>query len=258
MTNMNYFNKIEIEIMKVLSKEPSKYFSQYAIYRSLYDELEEELNLKDPIEKEKLQFRFSAVLLRLTSIFDDVEVLNKDGILSARLVDEKTDNTYESTDYINITEKPTEKPTKTDDTSMPSEITIIQFIVDEKIEKYYSKVDYEGNTILHSLVKYKDFERFKQLYERPDLSLSVENNKGETPIDLITDFRFSNLFIKKLLNDADDNKIKIYRNNQNIKSIDVEFTDLKKFHNDIVKQHNTTVYVIHILLVSFGVYKYFF
>ena len=27
---------------------------------------------------------------------------------------------------------------------------------------------------------------------------------------------------------------------------------------DIVKQHNTTVYVIHILLVSFGVYKYFF
>ena len=93
-------------------------------------------------------------------------------------------------------------------------------------------VDYEGNTILHSLVKYKDFERFKQLYERPDLSLSVENNKGETPIDLITDFRFSNLFIKKLLNDADDNKIKIYRNNQNIKSIDVEFTDLKKFHNN--------------------------
>ena len=133
MTNMNYFNKIEIKIMKVLSKKPNKYFSQYAIYRSLYDELEEELNLKDPIEKEKLQFRFSAVLLRLTSIFDDVEVLNKDGILSARLVDEKTDNTYESTDYINITEK----PTKNDDTSMPSEITIIQFIVDEKIEKYY-------------------------------------------------------------------------------------------------------------------------
>ena len=40
MTDTKYFDTIEIEIMKVLTKEPNKYISQYSIYRSLYEELD--------------------------------------------------------------------------------------------------------------------------------------------------------------------------------------------------------------------------
>lgn len=204
MPTMSYFNKLEIDILKVLTKEPGVYMNQFTIYRNLIDELD----IKDPSEKENLKVRFLLVLRGLSSIFDDISVINKDGILSACFTDNdflpKTDDNVINNVNVNINDVK-------DTVIMPSEKSIIEFIVDENLEKYYSKVDCKGNTILHSLVLQNDFERFKKLYLRKNLSLFDENNDGNTPIDLISDIKFSNLFIKKILNDATNNRNDIFK-----------------------------------------------
>ena len=73
------FDKIETDLMKVLTKEPDRSFTQYELYSKLLDELD----VKDPIEKENLKIRFLIVLRKLSSIFDNVHVYKKNGFLNA-------------------------------------------------------------------------------------------------------------------------------------------------------------------------------
>jgi hypothetical protein len=194
------FDKLETDIMKVLTKEPEKSFTQYELYANIF----ENYDVKDPIEKENLKIRFLIVLRKLSSIFEDVRVFSKNGILNAtfNVIDDlnySSDTKYEK----DICEDDSsEEEFKEDISNMPSEISVIRFIVDENIEKYFNTKDFEGNTILHKLISYNDFERFKKIYLKNISLLDEINNNNKKPLDLVTDIRFSNLLISDLIDDG--------------------------------------------------------
>ena len=219
------FNKLETDMMKVLTKEPDRSFTQYELYSKLLDDQD----IKDPIEKENLKFRFLVVLRKLSSIFDGVQILNKNGVLSVtfKTVDKMDDFSENKNDSDSNSDKDyLEEDLKEDYTEMPSEISVIQFIIDENIEKYYSKKDYDGNTILHKLVLYSDLERFKKIYLRDDVSLSDLNNNNKTPIDLITDIKISNLLISHLIENSKNSEYELLEMKNRIKSLDDELFKL--------------------------------
>ena len=191
MTTTTYdFEKLETCIMKVLSGNPDKYMSQYEIYNKLCDNLE----LCDPNEKEILKFRFLIVLRQLSSIFDGVSVLNKDGILSAGFFIEDKKSLQEQ-EFVSI---------EPEDSNIPNDLSVVQFIVDQNIEEFYNRRDYLGNTILHTLVLNNDHERVQKVIDTEICSFSEKNNKGETPLDLINDFKMNNLITKDILEQISD------------------------------------------------------
>ena len=98
--------------------------------------------------------------------------------------------------------------------------------MDENIEKYYSKKDCDENTILHKLVLYNDLERFKKIYLRDDVSLNDLNNNNKTPIDLITDVKFSNLVILYLIEDSKKTEFELFEIKNTIRSLDDELFKL--------------------------------
>lgn len=204
------FNKIEKELMKILTRTPGVFRSQYDLYSELLEEFD---NIKDPIEKENFKIRFLLVLRKLPSIFDDIVVKNNNGILSAIYSIESLDKNLETDSFEKI-----------DSTNiiMPSEISVIRFIVDEKIEKYYSKKDYLNNTLLHYLVNDNDYDRINKIMGSNTLNLSFldENDEGKTPLDLIKDIRISNLFIKELIQNNSDNFNKIG-------TLEIKYNELK-------------------------------
>lgn len=193
------FNKIEKELMKILTRTPGVFRSQYDLYSELLEEFDD---IKDPIEKDNFKIRFLLVLRKLPSIFDDIVVKNNNGVLNAIYSIESLDKTLETDSYEKI---------DSTNISMPSEISVIRFIVDEKIEKYYSKKDYLNNTLLHYLVNDNDYDRINKIMGSNTLNLSFldENDEGKTPLDLIKDIRISNLFIKELIQSNTDNFNKI-------------------------------------------------
>jgi hypothetical protein len=225
------FNKIEKELMKILTRSPGVFKSQYDLYSELLEEFDD---IKDPIEKDNFKIRFLLVLRKLPSIFDDIVVKNKNGILSAIYSIESLDKTLETDSYEKI---------DTNDISMPSEIAVIRFIVDEKIEKYYSKKDYLNNTLLHYLVNDSDYERINKIMGCNTLNLSFldENDEGKTPLDLIKDIRISNLFIKELIKNNTDNFNKIGK-------LEIKYKDLE---SEIVNINTYMVMTRFIVMIMF-------
>jgi hypothetical protein len=191
MTTTTYdFEKLETCIMQVLSGNPDKYMSQYEIYNKLCDNLE----LSDPNEKKILKFRFLIVLRQLSSIFDGVSVLNKNGILRAGFFTEDKVE-FQEQEFVSI---------EPEDSNIPNDLSVVQFIVDQNIEEFYNRRDYLGNTILHTLVLNNDHERVQKVIDTEICSFSEKNNNGETPLDLINDFKMNNLITKDILEQISD------------------------------------------------------
>jgi hypothetical protein len=201
--NNNIFLKLEYDTMKILTKSPGEMLSQYTIYDKLLEDYE--YDIKDPIEKEDFKMKFLIILRKLSFTYENVSVINNNKILCAGF-DVSNDgkdffeklelNKNNDTEYDEIKE---DIPNK----DMPSEIRVIQFIVDEKLENFYDKKDYNGNTILHNLILYSDFERVKKIINNQNiLFFDTKNKNGNTPVDLITDIRISNLIIKEIINNT--------------------------------------------------------
>lgn len=197
MTSNNIFLKIEYDIMKILTKSPGVMLSQYTIYDELLKDYD--YDTKDPIQKEDFKMKFLIILRKISFTFDNVSVINNNKILSAGF-----DVLNNGKDYFKETELDEDKDTEYDNNkSMPSEIHVIQFIVDEKLEKFYDKKDYNGNTILHNLVLYSDYERVKKIINNKHiLFFDIKNKNGNTAVDLITDIRISNLIIKEIISNS--------------------------------------------------------
>ena len=176
-------DKLQTNIMKILTRNSGQYLSQFEIYNNLLDDLE----LKDPVEKENLKIRFLMILRQLSYFFDDVKIVNKNEVLYVAFSPEKGS----SVEDIKVTEETAEN-------KMPSEMVVINFIIDNRIKEYYFKKDYNGNTILHSLVIANDIERIEKLYYEFEKFLSEKNNLGETPLDLISGFKVNNFFLKRM------------------------------------------------------------
>jgi hypothetical protein len=181
MTNTNTFSKLEADIMKILTKNHGSYLSQYKIYDQLLDNNE----IKDPIEKDNFKFRFLVVLRQMSSLFEGVSIIKKDDVIYTGFgIESKNEDKYYFEDEI--------KKDKEKNGEMPSEISVINFIIDEGMDKYFSRIDYKGNTLLHNLIIVGDLERIKKCFSKIEDIIDKKNNDGLTPIDLISDFKINN------------------------------------------------------------------
>jgi hypothetical protein len=182
---------IEKDVMKILTKNSGKELSEY----SIYTELSDIYNMKDPRAKDDLKLNFNVVLRSLPSIYDHIYIIPKktsDGseIKYACFTNDKTKIEERSNDIVHLI---------SDVRDMPLERAVINWIVDNNIDYGLTKEDFKGNTILHYLVLYNDLERIKYIFEqKKDMSFFAKNIQKIRPIDLITDLKISNFVIDKM------------------------------------------------------------
>jgi hypothetical protein len=254
------FKKIETEIMKILSRNPGNFVNQYI----LYNELIENFEIKDPLEKDNFKMKFLIVLRQLSSIFNNVTIKNDGGIFSAGLfmkdeininihdsetvdeqnntentaLDDALDNTFDDLLLIKKKSNDLNKYSPT----VPSDIAVINFIVDESIAYCFNRKDYLGNSILHNLIMANDYERVKKIYLRDDVSFSEENNDGLTPVSYINDIRISTLVFNILIRDLNKMEDKIKMNELKFKYSEEKLTnammDIQKIKTEINSMKN--------------------
>jgi hypothetical protein len=217
---MNTLTKLEIDIVKIVTQGDGKYLSEIDIYKKLL----EDSDLKNSVEKYELKEKFQYILRRIPSMFKHIDLINKKDVISLRF---NLGDEYDEYDEYDECDKSHEYDEKFD--KPLNEYSVIKFIIDEKCEKYFSYKDDKGNTILHNIVLYNDLERFKQIYQRHDISLFDENDNGDTPIDLISDFKISNFLIRKLLVDFNEQKFKLFWIKSNYDILDKEYYSLCNF-----------------------------
>ena len=181
----NTFSKLEADIMKVLTKNPGLFLSQYKIYNQILENYE----MKDPIEKDNFKFRFLAVLRQMSSLFNGVSIMKRDDVIYTGFEIETDKNQESEYSYSDMTQD------KEKNGEMPSEMAVINFIIDEDMDNYLSRTDYKGNSILHSLVIVSDLERIKKCFSKLECNMEKKNKDGYTPVDLISDFKISNFFM---------------------------------------------------------------
>lgn len=184
------FNNLQTDIMKILTRSPDLFLSQYR----LYDQIVEDLEIKDPVEKENLKIRFLIVLRTLPFIFDHINIINKNGSLHIKFSNIDTDTEIEKNNVDEILEE-----TKDTQNVMPSEIAVINFIIDENIDEYFYRKDYDGNNILHSLIANNDYTRIKKHFNKLKKLISEKNNNDQTPIEIISDNNITNLFLNNMM-----------------------------------------------------------
>lgn len=234
------FEEIQINIMKVLTGKPDEYISQY----NLYNMMIENIDIKDPVEKENLKIRFVMVLRQLSSIFNNISIMEKHSILYAKFI---TNDDLDGCDVTNEHHSSSTYQPKSSDLlpglNMPSQISVINFIIDENLDEYLRRKDYNGNTVLHSLVMENDFKRIKKAFSKLEHMIDEKNNYDETPIELIDDIRVSNIFLLHLM-DKDD-------------ILELDILNLKKDLDKKEEYLNNGIYIIIFLLIS-HVFKLFF
>jgi hypothetical protein len=186
--NPNDFEKLEVEITKIAYRQPENIpLTQYALYADLltvYD-------LKDPNSKNDLKMNTLIVMRHLQTLYNDFKLINQNGVLSVILVDKDKP-------YINIDNR-FNSSNINDNSSMPLQEEVINWIVDNNIDYSITKEDLKGNSILHYLVQQNDVDRInKVLFRYDNLSFYSENQDGLKPIDLITSIKISNIVISQL------------------------------------------------------------
>ena len=70
----NIFKRLEITIIATITRNPGKYKSQYEIY----NEIMEDLDIKNPEDKESLKIKFLYILRVLPGLYDDINIIKRD------------------------------------------------------------------------------------------------------------------------------------------------------------------------------------
>lgn len=233
------FKKIETEIMKILSRNPGNYVNQF----DLYNQILEEFEIKDPVEKNDFKMKFLIVLRQLSSTFNNISIKNEKDIFSAGLFI-KDDFNITVNDTVNNT-VPTDssieehiddtfddlllrKKNNNNSNNMPFDIAVVNFIVDENMYDYFNKRDYLGNSILHNLAMANDYERIKKIYSRNDISFQDENNEGLTPLHYIQDVRIACLAVDKLMIENYDHSMELHKIGVHIKYMEEKMDFMAK------------------------------
>jgi hypothetical protein len=224
---------VEKEIMKILTRNVGNYKNQFQIYTEISDIM----NIRNPTDHEDLKMKLMIVLRSLPSIYDDVSVKVENGVLRASFSPDDTyDNTYENIDIVN-------QPN-----NMPTEISIIRFIVDQRLKDYYLQKDYLGNTIFHYLVRDNDIIRLEQISDIKGLSIFDENNDGLTPLDYISDIKTTRFFIKDLV------KVNI-RNKSELNDVKTDLKVLTIRYNNLTNNIDTFMYFFYISIIFYVTYQ---
>ena len=179
--------------------EDDKFLSQYEIFNYVSDKFD----IKNPNEREQFKIRFMMVLRCIQNTFDCINYTMKNGIIylsySPDDFDEKDGKKIRvketNTDSIKVSEKDNQQ-----NDTMPKDIEVINFILDQNLKEYLGRKSENGNTILHSLVINSDYDRIKKHFDKLEQFLFIQNDKADTPLDLIKDPRINTIFIVKLLN----------------------------------------------------------
>lgn len=211
------FKKLELTIIATIARNPGEYKSQYEIY----NEIMEDLNIKNPEDKESLKIKFLYILRVLPGLYDDIKIVKKNEVLYIAFSPQKEDidilnmNIEKSINNnigLSIDENMDEminKNINSSENKMPLEIDVINFILDESkndsyMLKFFNKKDYNNNTLLHNLILNNDYGRIKKSFDRLYDMTEQKNNDGKTPIELINDVRISNLFLSELIKNNKD------------------------------------------------------
>jgi hypothetical protein len=235
-TNENN-EKIQIELMKILTRNVGVFKNQYDLYSELYENME----IKTP-DKEDFKLKFLATLRILPSIYDNVFVKNSNNTLSASFSPDD-DSFNESFEQVS------NKPINNDD-FMPNELAVIQFIIDNKLVQFYMQKDYLGNTILHYLIAHNDIDRIEKIKKVYELSLLDKNNDGFTPIDLITNIETSRFVIKELM------EVNI-KNKEELSDIKIDLKILGIRLNSVTTHINLFFYIIQLIIIFYIFYSIF-
>ena len=135
--------------------------------------------------------------------------------------DERSDERKNSEETYNFKNKDYNK-SMNKELDLPSSYEALCYFVDNNIRKYMNHVDYEGNNIIHILAINSDVTRLSKILYRYQYLFLEMNDYYETPIDLVTDIKISNLFTRLLLESScqknnelmmlknDNNQMKIY------------------------------------------------
>ena len=226
--NPNNFDQLEIEITKIAYRQKVNVpITQY----TLYSELLNEYDLKDPKLKNDLKMNTLIVMRHLQTLYDDFKLIDENDVLSVILIDKNKpfiNNIFNSS---NINEN---FSTKND--SMPLKKDVINWIVDNNIDYSITKEDLIGNTILHYLVQNNDVDRIKIVLDKyPNLSFYSKNQNGIRPIDLITSFKVSNIVIFHL--------------NNEINELNENYIIINKKYNNSINELNKWIYFLLIIIV---------
>lgn len=238
--NPNDFEKLEVEITKIAYRQEENVpLTQYALYAellSVYD-------LKDPQLKNDLKMNTLIVMRHLQTLYNDFKLINQDGVLSVILVNKDEP-------YINIDNR-FNSANINDNSSMPLEKEVINWIVDNNIDYSLTKEDLKGNSILHYLVQQNDVNRInKVLFRYDNLSFYSENQDGLRPVDLITSIKISNIVISQL-NDKKEFLI------NEIKNLSEKYEIINKKNEKSIYELNKWNYFF-LIVIGFLLFKIIF
>ena len=237
------FDQLEKEISIVINSEPNRSFSLHELHSNLFSKR----NLKDPIEKEDFKKKVTILFNIIQSRFDFVKIIKKNGVLCVSNIENIENDENNSDEKKNVSyEKSFEEELREEINSydFPSEYESIQYMIDNNIKKYYSKKYNDGNTILHKLIMYGDFERFKKIYKNNDLYINEFNDNGKTPIELNSDIRFLNLLFIDLL------EIDKYRQQDIINLKNAMIYQHKEFNKELNKLYSYIRYLLLLVILS--------
>jgi len=216
------FKKLEITIIATITRNPGKYRSQYEIFK----EIIEDLDIKNPEDKDTLKIKFLNIFRLLPGLYDDINIIKKEEILYIAFSPQKEDIDILNININKSINDDIEKITDVSEDKMPLEIDVINFILDESkndiyMLKFFNKKDYNKNTLLHILVLNNDYDRIKKSFDRLYEMADQKNNDDKTPIELISDTKISNLFLSELIKDNNNLEcdLVLFEDKYNLESI---------------------------------------
>jgi hypothetical protein len=218
-----YLYNIDIEILRILNK----YEGQFIHYYEIYNEIIMNMDIyEDSINDFKCIFIFYLVRMHIINKKVFIHVNQNDVLKPTYYLcinkkedehkDERSNERKNSEETYNFKNKDYNK-SMNKELDLPSSYKALCYFVDSNIRKYMNHVDYEGNNIIHILAINSDVTRLSKILYRYQYLFLEMNDYYETPIDLVTDIKISNLFTRLLLESScqKNNELMILQNDNN-------------------------------------------
>jgi hypothetical protein len=240
----NDYDKLETKVSLILTNHPDTILT----HRFLCNEISSTLEIKDPVVLNKLKDDI-AIVMRFLKKYKNFDVFEENGMLKAVFI-------LNTADIKPFTEIVDEQPNKSDDKNISTDISVIEFIVDNDLHDYVTQVDFKGNLPLHYLMIKGDLMRIKKVLDTYDIDenqLLIENNNGETPVDLVKDIRVTNFLIKRLINDKNQLKKKVSNLTNNCISLNTQMSSLRSCFEKLSFNIQLVVifYSIYLIVIYF-------
>ncbi len=197
--NTELIEFIEQEIFIAITGDPERVFSQF----ELFDSLMKIKKIKDPMERENFKFHFALVLRSMPTKYDNVLTQIKNNVYYICFSVKNEPFTIDESKYSNFVSSKSETKEYND---MPREKAVIEFVVDEGVDKYILGTDYLGNTIVHYLATFSDTKRLKKLIESKKIDyywFFKPNKEGKSPLDMTVDNSIHNMLIQHLFEEKE-------------------------------------------------------